>query len=80
MVCAHGQDRSGDVDALVSEHLAVVLVDRHAEPLTEEFGVLRVGLRGRDDLRARREMPRPRVLRPLPATSDYADAVGALRH
>ena len=65
MVGADGQDGRGDVDALVTEHLAIVIVDGDAEPFAEQVGVLRVRLGGGHDLRAGREIPRPRVLRTL---------------
>ena len=80
MVGADRQDRRGDVDALVAEHLAVIVVHGDAESPAKQVGVLRVGLGGRDDLRAGCEIPRPSVLRSLAATSDYADAIGDLRH
>ena len=80
MVGADGQDGRGDVNALVTEHLAVVVVHGYAESPAKQVGVLRVVLGSRDDLRAGREIPRPRVLRPLAATSYYADAIGIFGH
>ena len=80
MVGADGQDGRGDVDVFVTEHLAVVVVHGDAEPPAKQVGVLGVVLCRRDDLRAGREIPRPRVLRPLAAASDYADAIGVFGH